>query len=145
MSTVCRSGVKRGPKKASRTKKTTPRKPMNPALLRAIARRKPTPTPATWRAGLGRGTAAMLVPLVWAPPLLLLCDPDPGVDEDLLDQERPADDEADRDRQLGEERQYRVAADVGGGDPPVAQAAGAGDGDIIFVEGGHRRGLHQQH
>ena len=70
---------------------------------------------------------------------------DPLVLEDRLDQKGTADDEADRDRQLGEERQNGVAADVADGDPALSEAARPRRGDEVFLDGGDGAALHQQH
>ena len=56
--------------------------------------------------------------------------------EDLLDHDCATDDETRGDRCLGEERQDRVATDIGAHDAAIFESAGACDSDEVFAEGG---------
>src|SRR5579859_7101263 len=67
------------------------------------------------------------------------------VDEDRLDEYRPAHHEADGDRQLGYQRQDRVATHVGRRDPAIPESPSSSDGHVVLVERRDGADLHQEH
>src|SRR5207245_6542840 len=72
--------------------------------------------------------------IVALPHRVQQAEPDALVREDLLDDRRAADDEAHADRQLREEGQYGVTADIRRADVTVGQAASAGRCDVVLLQ-----------
>ena len=67
---------------------------------------------------------------------------DPGVAEDDLDQDLPRDDQAEGDREVGDDGQERIARRVPN-DPPGGEALGPGHQDEVLVHGGDHLVAHR--